>query len=191
MKKTREQYDDRVIEARWDFGQQAWRFMRIRGDKPDANHISVVENVIKTILEPVEQKDVCVTLWFPLIASLPAPYLLYRVPTYETLTNIVFCSSSTEGRSSGHAGKRVRRPLVHRTHCLPNFILTRIIHNSRGTRLHLTATPLRGCPSLGRRIIKGAAWALGSRRSLDLRSWRGGSVSCSLRRLMHGGGSQL
>ena len=62
MKKTKEQYDDRVIEARWDFEQQAWRFMRIRSDKFDANHINVVESIIKTIIEPVHQKDVCAPL---------------------------------------------------------------------------------------------------------------------------------
>ena len=58
MKGRKEQYDDRIIEARWDFEQQVWRFMRIRSDKTDANHIGVVENIIKTIIEPVHQKDV-------------------------------------------------------------------------------------------------------------------------------------
>ena len=67
MKGRKEQYDDRIIEARWDFEQQVWRFMRIRSDKTDANHISVVENIIKTIIEPVHQKDVRV---LPLNASL-------------------------------------------------------------------------------------------------------------------------
>ena len=75
MKRTKDQYDDRVIEARWDFEQQAWRFMRIRDDKADANHISVVENIIKTIIDPVHQKDVCALLAFSLFASPPAPPL--------------------------------------------------------------------------------------------------------------------
>ena len=69
MKRTKEQYDDRIIEARWDFEQQAWRFMRVRSDKPDANHISVVDNIIKTIIEPVHQKDVRV----PILISLRSP----------------------------------------------------------------------------------------------------------------------
>jgi mRNA guanylyltransferase len=64
MKKQEEQYDDRIIEARWDFEQQAWRFMRIRDDKRDENHISVVESIIKTIIEPVHQKDARLLPWF-------------------------------------------------------------------------------------------------------------------------------
>jgi hypothetical protein len=64
MKKQEEQYDDRIIEARWDFEQHAWRFMRIRDDKPNTNHISVVESIIKTIIERVHQKDVRVLPWF-------------------------------------------------------------------------------------------------------------------------------
>ena len=68
MKRTKEQYDDRIIEARWDFEQQAWRFMRIRSDKADANHISVVENIIKTIIEPVHQKDVRVSTLISLLS---------------------------------------------------------------------------------------------------------------------------
>jgi mRNA guanylyltransferase len=73
MKRTKEQYDDRIIEARWDFEQQAWRFMRIRDDKRDANHISVVENIIKTIIEPVHQKDVCASLSFLFVSPSVAP----------------------------------------------------------------------------------------------------------------------
>ncbi|KAG8827120.1 Dcp1p-Dcp2p decapping enzyme complex alpha subunit [Serendipita sp. 401] len=57
MKKSRIQYDDRIIEARWDFDRQAWRLMRIRDDKPDGNHIDVVEKVVKTILDPVSKED--------------------------------------------------------------------------------------------------------------------------------------
>lgn len=81
MKGGKEQYDDRIIEARWDFDQQAWRFMRIRNDKADANHISVVESIIKTIIEPVHQKDVrAFTLNFTPFPSLAAR-LLCRVPS--------------------------------------------------------------------------------------------------------------
>jgi len=57
MKKSKIQYDDRVIEVRWDFELQAWRFMRLRDDKPDGNHRDVVEKVVQTILDPVSQSD--------------------------------------------------------------------------------------------------------------------------------------
>jgi hypothetical protein len=51
-------HDDQIIEAGWDVEQQGWRFMRIRNDKAHANHINVVESIIKPIVEPVHQKDV-------------------------------------------------------------------------------------------------------------------------------------
>lgn len=57
MKKSRIQYDDRVVEVRWDFEREAWRFMRLRDDKADGNHVDVVEKVVETILDPVSQKD--------------------------------------------------------------------------------------------------------------------------------------
>jgi len=65
MKGTKHQYDDRIIEARWDLDQRAWRLKRIRDDKFDANHISVVESIIETIINPVRQEDVCTPLFLP------------------------------------------------------------------------------------------------------------------------------
>lgn len=58
MKRSKIQYDDRIIEARWDLRRQTWRMMRLRDDKTDGNHRDVVENVIKTILDPVRESDV-------------------------------------------------------------------------------------------------------------------------------------
>lgn len=57
MKKSKIQYDDRVIEARWDLKRHAWRMMRMRDDKPDGNHRDVVEKVVQTILDPVGESD--------------------------------------------------------------------------------------------------------------------------------------
>lgn len=58
MKRSKVQYDDRVIEARWDLKRGAWRLMRLRDDKPDGNHRDVVEKVVQTILDPVRESDV-------------------------------------------------------------------------------------------------------------------------------------
>lgn len=58
MKRSKTQYDDRVIEARWDFEREGWRLMRLRDDKPDGNHRDVVEKVVQTILDPVSKEDV-------------------------------------------------------------------------------------------------------------------------------------
>lgn len=58
MKQSKIQYDDRVIEARWDFEREGWRLMRLRDDKPDGNHRDVVEKVVQTILDPVSKEDV-------------------------------------------------------------------------------------------------------------------------------------
>lgn len=58
MKRSKTQYDDRIIEARWDFEREGWRLMRLRDDKPDGNHRDVVEKVVQTILDPVSKEDV-------------------------------------------------------------------------------------------------------------------------------------
>lgn len=78
MKKSKIQYDNRVIEARWDFKMEAWRFMRIRDDKPDGNHKDVVERVVETILDPVSQND-----------------LLARCPTIRTQWKARAASANT------------------------------------------------------------------------------------------------
>jgi hypothetical protein len=165
--------------------------MRIRDDKPDANHISVVENIIKTIIEPVHQKDVrdpLISLFSPRSQHLSS--VAYQ--RIEPLTHTWLCSSSTEGRSSEHAGRRVRRPLAHQTRRLPNRIPTRISHDSKGTnsstRLHLTAThseaALPWCAALSRRVRRrwvckglwtsGSGWVdslVGSLRRLETLRW--------------------
>jgi mRNA guanylyltransferase len=58
MKRSKLQYDDRVIEARWDPKREVWRLMRLRDDKTDGNHRDVVEKVVQTILDPVRESDV-------------------------------------------------------------------------------------------------------------------------------------
>lgn len=58
MKRTKEQFDDRIVECRYDFPTSTWRFMRMRDDKADGNHRDVVEKVVRTIVEPVYEKDV-------------------------------------------------------------------------------------------------------------------------------------
>lgn len=56
LKKSGEQVDDRIVEVHWDPVLSRWRMMRFRNDKPNGNHISVVENIIQSIAEGVEQE---------------------------------------------------------------------------------------------------------------------------------------
>ena len=58
IKASGTQWDDRVVEVHWDFDAQRWRFMRFRDDKPNGNHKSVVEAIIKSIAEGVEKDAV-------------------------------------------------------------------------------------------------------------------------------------
>jgi mRNA guanylyltransferase len=60
MKRTGEQYDDRVIEVHWDPQLGGWRYMRFRDDKPNANHKDVVENIIQSIIDGVEKPAVSI-----------------------------------------------------------------------------------------------------------------------------------
>ena len=58
MKTSGEQLDDRIVEVHWDPEYRGWRMMRFRDDKPNGNHQSVVENIIKSIADGVEKDAV-------------------------------------------------------------------------------------------------------------------------------------
>ena len=58
LKKSAEQVDDRIVEVHWDSVLSRWRMMRFRSDKPNGNHITVVENIIQSIAEGVEKETV-------------------------------------------------------------------------------------------------------------------------------------
>ena len=58
LKRSAEQVDDRIVEVHWDPVLSRWRMMRFRSDKPNGNHITVVENIIQSIAEGVEKETV-------------------------------------------------------------------------------------------------------------------------------------
>jgi mRNA guanylyltransferase len=55
MKQSGEQYDDRIVEVHWDPAVMHWRMMRFRDDKPNGNHINIIENIIQSIAEGVDK----------------------------------------------------------------------------------------------------------------------------------------
>ncbi len=61
MKTSNEQFDDRIVEVHWDPVGEHWRMMRFRSDKPNGNHKSVVDNIIKSIADGVEKDAVGVS----------------------------------------------------------------------------------------------------------------------------------
>lgn len=65
MKRSGEQFDDRIVEVHWDSEKQKWRMMRLRDDKPNGNHVDVVMNIISSIMDGVEKDDV--SLCFPFV----------------------------------------------------------------------------------------------------------------------------
>ena len=71
MKSSGDQLDDRIVEVHWDPQLDAWRLMRFRDDKPNGNHKSVVENIIKSIADGVEKDAVCSS-----DALRPQPFML-------------------------------------------------------------------------------------------------------------------
>lgn len=57
--------EGRIIECNYDPEAQdrlnlssPWRFMRVRDDKPDGNHHSTVDRVLRSISEAVSQEEV-------------------------------------------------------------------------------------------------------------------------------------
>ena len=63
MKESREQFDDRIVECTWDSAAQTWRIMRIRDDKPHANHKSILDKILISIQDGVEVDEVsCIPL---------------------------------------------------------------------------------------------------------------------------------
>lgn len=54
MKESGEQYDDRIIEVCWNTEIGGWKLMRIRDDKPHANHKSIMQKIVVSIEDGVE-----------------------------------------------------------------------------------------------------------------------------------------
>lgn len=59
MKRSGEQYDERIVECAWDPERDSWRFMRFRDDKHDGNFIDIVDKIIDSIKDGVELHQVC------------------------------------------------------------------------------------------------------------------------------------
>ncbi|KAG7092666.1 hypothetical protein E1B28_009001 [Marasmius oreades] len=55
IKRSGEQYDDRIVEVCWDSNIERWRMMRFRDDKPNGNHKSIVLKIIESIADGVEK----------------------------------------------------------------------------------------------------------------------------------------
>lgn len=82
LKADGEQLDDRIVEVHWDAELSGWRMMRFRNDKPNGNHKSVVEAIIKSIADGVEKR--CGTL--PSSPQLPVTLHLLTYATSCPLT---------------------------------------------------------------------------------------------------------
>lgn len=53
-----DQYDDRIVEVRWEKSTQEWKFMRFRDDKRDGNFITVVDRILESVRDGVELDQV-------------------------------------------------------------------------------------------------------------------------------------
>ena len=62
MKVDGTQFDERVVEVHWDPHRGGWRFMRFRDDKPEGNYKAIVDKIVQTIVDGIEQEDVCLVI---------------------------------------------------------------------------------------------------------------------------------
>lgn len=58
MRNSRIQYDDRVVECVWDAGLQTWKILRFRDDKREGNYKDIVDKILISIRDGVEQQMV-------------------------------------------------------------------------------------------------------------------------------------
>ena len=58
---------DVIVEARFNRADQVWRFVRLRMDKPRANHLEVVQALMMNTAEPISRDMVghCVHMTVP------------------------------------------------------------------------------------------------------------------------------
>ncbi len=104
MKASGEQMDDRIVEVHWDVEMKGWRMMRFRDDKPNGNHKSVVENIIKSIADGVEKDAVS-------RSTIPSSRSLLMEHSYVTL--ISFSPARTTSATHGKPANR-KYPPCHR-----------------------------------------------------------------------------
>jgi len=52
------QYDDRVVECVWDPELQTWKILRFRDDKREGNYKDIVQKILISIKDGVEQPTV-------------------------------------------------------------------------------------------------------------------------------------
>ena len=58
MKSSGEQYDDRIVEVVWNASRDTWEILRFRDDKQAGNHKSVLQKILVSIQDGVEQEAV-------------------------------------------------------------------------------------------------------------------------------------
>jgi hypothetical protein len=59
-KESGEQFDDRIIEVSWDNDRSTWKYLRIRDDKPHANHKNIMKKIMVSITDGVEIEAVSI-----------------------------------------------------------------------------------------------------------------------------------
>ncbi|KAK9449700.1 mRNA capping enzyme, catalytic domain-containing protein [Limtongia smithiae] len=57
LRNLNEPLDERIVECVLDTELNAWRFLRFRDDKPNANHVTIANNVVLSVKDSVSKED--------------------------------------------------------------------------------------------------------------------------------------
>jgi mRNA guanylyltransferase len=120
MKASGQQFDDVVVEVSWDLkggplsadgeATPGWRLHRVRDDKHDGNHHTIVQKIITSIEDGVEEDEVSTSAGGSVIASADWSAVLQLVGAEQEMRRAWKSEERTRIRKAGLVQSRTEAP---------------------------------------------------------------------------------